>query len=424
MADELKTTCCIAGGGPAGLMLGLLLARAGVDTIVLEKHGDFLRDFRGDTIHPSTLELMHELGWLEDFLKLPHQKVPRVNAWFGARKIVMADLRHLPVECGYIAMMPQWNFLNFLASRAARYPAFRLMMRAKAKRLVATDGGVSGVDADTEAGRVRIRADLVVAADGRSSTLRANALITARDLGAPMDVFWFRLPRAASDTGETAGYFGVGHIFVALNRGDYWQCALVIPKGGADAMRARGLDHLRRTIAGLAPFPADRANAIAGWDQVKLLTVTVDRLERWHRPGLLCIGDAAHAMSPVGGVGVNLAVQDAVAAANELWRPLREGTVTAANLQRIQERRMFPTRVTQSLQLAIQNRVIYRALQGATQIEPPFLIRLLTSVPLLSRIPARLLGLGVRPEHIRSPELMPAGRKSKAADLAAPRLVV
>jgi 2-polyprenyl-6-methoxyphenol hydroxylase-like FAD-dependent oxidoreductase len=387
-------------------MLGLLLARAGIDTIVVEKHGDFLRDFRGDTIHPSTLELMHELGWLEEFLKLPHQKVETVNAWFGQRRLTMADLRHLPVECGYIAMMPQWDFLNFLAERAARYPAFRLMMRAKAKRLVANDGKVSGVDVDTDAGRRRIAADLVVAADGRHSTLRAGALLPARDLGAPMDVFWFRLARRAGDTGETAGYFGVGNILVTLNRGDYWQCALVIPKGSAEAMRAAGLDRLRGTVSGLAPFLADRTGTIADWEQVKLLSVAVDRLERWHRDGLLCIGDAAHAMSPVGGVGVNLAVQDAVAAANLLWRPLRDGAPTGAHLKQVQERRMFPTRVTQSLQLAIQNRVIFRALQGGAQIEPPALIRAMNSVPLLRRIPARLLGLGVRPEHVRSPEVV------------------
>jgi 2-polyprenyl-6-methoxyphenol hydroxylase-like FAD-dependent oxidoreductase len=407
MPDELKTTCCIAGGGPAGLMLGMLLARAGVNTIVLEKHGDFLRDFRGDTIHPSTLEMMHELGWLEDFLKLPHQKVDTVNAYFGQRRIVMADLRHLPTHCRYIAMMPQWDFLDFLADRAKLYPGFRLMMKAKAKRLVATDGGVSGVDVDTDSGRVRIRADLVVAADGRHSTLRASALMAAHDLGAPMDVFWFRLPRHASDPDETAGHFGVGNILVLLNREDYWQCALVIPKGGADALRAQGLDRVRQAIVGLAPFLADRTAQLADWDQLKLLTVTVDRLERWYRDGLLCIGDAAHAMSPIGGVGVNLAVQDAVAAANILWKPLREGTVTTDDLKKVQERREFPTRATQRLQLAIQNRIIFRALRGQTQVEPPFIMRAMTALPLLDRIPARLLGLGVRPEHIRSPELPP-----------------
>ena len=408
MPDDLKTTCCIAGGGPAGLMLGMLLARAGVDTIVLEKHADFLRDFRGDTIHPSTLEMMHELGWLDDFLKLPHQKIDILNANFGQRRIVLANLKHLPTHCRYIAMMPQWDFLDFLADRAKLYPNFRLMMKAKAKRLVATDGGVSGVDVDTDSGRVRIRADLVVAADGRHSTLRASALMAAHDLGAPMDVLWFRIARHPGDTTETAGNFGVGNILVMLNRGDYWQCALVIPKGGADALRAQGLDRVRRTIVGLAPFLSDRIDQLADWDQLKLLTVTVDRLDRWYRDGLLCIGDAAHAMSPIGGVGVNLAVQDAVAAANILWKPLRDGTLTTDHLKQVQARREFPTRATQRLQLAIQNQIIFRALRGQTQVEPPFVMRLMTSVPLLDRLPARLLGLGVRPEHISSPELPPA----------------
>ncbi|MEX2295959.1 MAG: FAD-dependent oxidoreductase [Dongiaceae bacterium] len=405
MTDDLTTQCCIAGGGPAGLMLGFLLARAGVDTIVLEKHADFLRDFRGDTIHPSTLEMMHELGLLEDFLKLSHHKVETLNAYFGSRRLVLADLRSLPVQCGYIAMMPQWDFLNFLAARAKLYPTFRLMMRAKAKHLVLSGDTVTGLDVDTPEGRRGIAADLVIGADGRHSTVRAEAGLVATDFGAPMDVFWFRLPRIASDPDETAGYFGVGHILVLLNRGDYWQSALVIPKGAADALRARGLGHLRQSIAELAPFLADRGTAIPDWDAVKLLTVKVDRLETWYRDGLLCIGDAAHAMSPIGGVGVNIAVQDAVAAANLLWKPLRAGTVTPADLQRVQDLRTFPARVTQSLQLAIQNRIISAALQAGVQMAPPLFLRAMNAVPLLRRIPARLLGLGVRPEHIRSPEL-------------------
>ncbi|MDZ4735212.1 MAG: FAD-dependent oxidoreductase [Rhodospirillaceae bacterium] len=405
MTDTLTTQCCIAGGGPAGLMLGFLLARAGVDTIVLEKHPDFLRDFRGDTIHPSTLEIMHELGLLEEFLTLPHQKVETLNAYFGSRRLVMADLRSLPVQCGFIAMMPQWDFLNFLAARAKLYPTFRLMMRAKAKHLMRSGDKVTGVDVDTPEGRQRIAADLVIGADGRDSTVRAEAGLVATDFGAPMDVFWFRLPRLPNDPDETAGYFGVGHILVLLNRGDYWQSALVIPKGGADALRARGLDRLRRSIRELAPFLADRVAAIQDWDAVKLLTVTLDRLETWYRDGLLCIGDAAHAMSPIGGVGVNIAVQDAVATANLLWKPLRAGTVTTADLKRVQDRRTFPARVTQRLQLAIQNRIISAALQGGVQMSPPLFLRAMNAVPLLRRIPARLLGLGVRPEHISSPEL-------------------
>jgi 2-polyprenyl-6-methoxyphenol hydroxylase-like FAD-dependent oxidoreductase len=407
MTDTLTTQCCIAGGGPAGLMLGFLLARAGIDTVVLEKHENFLRDFRGDTIHPSTLELMHELGLLDAFLELPHQKVETVNAYFGRRRMVMADLRHLPVRCGYIAMMPQWDFLNFIAAQAARYPDFRLMMRAKAKHLVRSDGRIVGLDFDTADGRRRILTNLVVAADGRHSTLRDEAGLIATDFGAPMDVFWFRLPRHEGDPDETAGYFGVGHILVLLNRGDYFQSALVIPKGGAEAMRARGLDRLHKAISALAPFLADRTARIADWDAVRLLTVRVDRLETWYREGLLCIGDAAHAMSPIGGVGVNIAVQDAVAAANLLWKTLRAGNVTTADLKRVQERRLFPARITQSLQLAIQNRIISTALQGDVQMAPPLFLRAMNALPLLRRIPARLLGLGVRPEHIRSPALVP-----------------
>jgi 2-polyprenyl-6-methoxyphenol hydroxylase-like FAD-dependent oxidoreductase len=279
------------------------------------------------------------------------------------------------------------------------------MMRAKAKHLVRSDGRIVGLDFDTADGRRRIAADLVVAADGRHSTLRDEAGLVATDFGAPMDVFWFRLPRHEGDPDETAGYFGVGHILVLLNRGDYFQSALVIPKGGAEAMRARGLDRLRKAIAELAPFLADRTATIADWDAVRLLTVRVDRLETWYRDGLLCIGDAAHAMSPIGGVGVNIAVQDAVAAANLLWKKLRAGNVTTADLKRVQERRLFPARFTQSLQLAIQNRIISTALQGGAPMAPPMFLRAMNALPLLRRIPARLLGLGVRPEHIRSPEL-------------------
>jgi 2-polyprenyl-6-methoxyphenol hydroxylase-like FAD-dependent oxidoreductase len=409
MADDQKTQCCIVGGGPAGLMLGFLLARAGVDTIVLEKHADFLRDFRDDTIHPSTLELIHELGLLDEFLKLPHERVETLAAWFGDEKLTLADFRGLPTRCDFIAMMPQWDFLNFIAERANRLPNFRLLMRAEGKSLIRDRGRVTGVAFAGTAGEGRITADLVVAADGRYSAMREAAGLVATDLGAPMDVLWFRLPVEPSDSPETSGHFGVGLILVHINRGDYWQCAFVIPKGGNEKMRAQGLGHFRGEIGRIAPFLRDRVAGIADWDQVKLLTVTVDRLGTWYRDGLLCIGDAAHAMSPVGGVGINLAVQDAVAAANILAEPLRRAGATMADLQRVQARRMFPTRVTQRLQLAVQNRVISAALGSGTQMAPPLLLRAMAGLPLLKRIPARLIGLGVRPEHIRSLDMASRG---------------
>ncbi len=314
-------TCCVAGGGPAGMMLGFLLARAGVRVMVLEKHADFLRDFRGDTIHPSTLELMHELGLLEEFLRVPHQEMPRLIAQFGDTSLAVADFTHLPTRCKFIAMMPQWDFLDFLARHGARYPGFHLEMRAEATALIEEAGRVIGVRGTAADGPFEVRADLVVAADGRSSVLRERAGLHVEDLGAPMDVLWFRLSRAPGDPAATMGRFDAGRIFVLLNRGPHWQCGYVIPKGSAEDVRRRGLDAFRASVAALMPFAADRVAEIRGWDDVKLLTVRVDRLRQWYRPGLLCIGDAAHAMSPVGGVGINLAIQDAVAAANRLWRP-------------------------------------------------------------------------------------------------------
>ncbi|WP_339084069.1 FAD-dependent oxidoreductase [Hyphomicrobium sp. ghe19] len=397
--DE-RVTCCIAGGGPAGMMLGVLLARAGVAVTVLEKHKDFLRDFRGDTIHPSTLQLMEELGWLDDFLKLPHQEATSIYGQFGDTRLEMANFSHLPIRTKFIALMPQWDFLNFLADKGRTYPKFSLRMNAEATGLVFDGDRVTGVKVKTPEGDMTINADLVVAADGRSSVLRGAAGLVSENFGAPMDVMWFRLPRLPTDTEETQGRFDAGHIFVMLQRGDYWQCAYVIPKGGDARVRAAGLDAFRKSVGALLPFDAKRADAITDWDHVKLLTVVVDRLKTWARPGLLCIGDAAHAMSPVGGVGINLAVQDAVAAANLLWQPLKTGRLTFDDLEAVQTRREFPTRATQRLQLAVQNAVIAKTLAASGPIAPPLIIRLLTRLPFVSRIPARLIGLGFRPEHV------------------------
>ncbi len=409
MSETARVRCCIAGGGPAGMMLGLLLARAGVDVVVLEKHADFLRDFRGDTIHPSTLEVVHELGLLEEFLTLPHQEIRELRAQVGDVTLKIADFGHLPTRCPFIAFMPQWDFLAFLARHASAYPTFQLRTRTEATGLLEEDGRIAGVEALAPEGRVQIGADLVVAADGRHSVLRDRAGLSAETLGAPMDVLWFRLPRTSGDPANVMGRFDPGRIFITLNRGEYWQCGFVIAKGSLEALRARGLDAFRREVARLAPYAAARIDAIRSWDDAKLLTVQVDRLRRWSRPGLLCIGDAAHAMSPIGGVGINLAIQDAVAAANRLAVPLAERRVTTDDLTAVQRRRELPTRVTQQLQLTVQRRAIARVLTTRAPLRPPALVRLLARVPLFWRLPARLIGIGVRPEHVRSPA-QPAAR--------------
>jgi 2-polyprenyl-6-methoxyphenol hydroxylase-like FAD-dependent oxidoreductase len=403
--EKISVRCCIAGGGPAGMMLGYLLARVGVKVLVLEKHGDFLRDFRGDTIHPSTLEVMHELGLLDEFLELPHQKVYELNAQIGEMRLTIADFRHLPTRCRFIAFMPQWDFLNFLAEKAARYPNFDLMMEAEVSGLIEESGRVIGVSANTPNGTIEVHADLVVGADGRGSIVREKAGLQVKEYGAPMDVLWFRLRRAAKDPVATMGRFDTGRIFIMLNRGDYWQCGYVIPKGQFDEMRRQEFATFRAAIVKLAPYAKDSVQELRGWDDVKLLTVRVDRLIDWFRPGLLCIGDAAHAMSPVGGVGINLAIQDAVAAANVLFKPLREGRLAIDQLRQIQSRRGFPTRVTQWLQVAVQRRIIARVLGQTGPLKPPLAARLLAKLPFLRRIPARIVGLGIRPEHV-SPELL------------------
>jgi 2-polyprenyl-6-methoxyphenol hydroxylase-like FAD-dependent oxidoreductase len=404
MANQQTTGCCVVGGGPAGMMLGFLLARAGVEVVVLEKHGDFLRDFRGDTIHPSTLELMHELGLLTDFLALPHQEVSEVKARFGGVAFTAADFRHLPTRCKFIALMPQWDFLNFLCERGRRYAGFRVIMKAAATDLIQEGGAVVGVRADTPDGALEVRAPLVVGCDGRHSLVRQKAGLEVENLGAPMDVLWFGMRRKSDDPTDVMGLFEAGHIFIMINRGDYWQCGYVIPKGSFDEVRRAGLAQFCAQLARTMPLFADRVGELASWDQIKLLTVAVDRLACWYRRGLLCIGDAAHAMSPIGGVGINLAVQDAVAAANILWQPLLSGKVGEAELRRVQERREFPTRMVQGAQVLIQRRVITGVLGNQDEIKPPVAVKLLRAFPILRRIPARLLGIGIRPEHIRTPE--------------------
>jgi 2-polyprenyl-6-methoxyphenol hydroxylase-like FAD-dependent oxidoreductase len=398
----VTTRCCIVGGGPAGMMAGFLLARAGCDVVVLEKHKDFLRDFRGDTIHPSTLQVMHELGLLDELLRLPHQEVHHFSAQIGDERIAVADFSHLPTRCKFIALMPQWDFLNFLAAHGARHPTFRLRMQAEVTDLLWKGERIVGVRGDDPSGPFEIAADLVIAADGRHSVLRGRAGLTVQDLGAPIDVFWMRLSRRLDDSVETLGRIDAGGILVMLNRGDYWQCALVIPKGQADAIRQQELEAFRARIARLAPFLADRVGELRSFDDVKLLTVRVDRLPQWYRAGLICIGDAAHAMSPVGGVGINLAIQDAVATANALGAPLRQRAVTLGHLRAVQRRRMFPTQVTQRLQLFIQDRVLRPVLTSTKRPSLPWIIRLILRVPLLQRIPAYLVGVGVRPEHVMS----------------------
>jgi 2-polyprenyl-6-methoxyphenol hydroxylase-like FAD-dependent oxidoreductase len=400
MPAEVTGKVCIAGGGPAGMMLGVLLARAGIDVVVLEKHADFLRDFRGDTIHPSTLDVLQELGWLDAFLALPHQEVRALTALVGDTPFTIAEFTHLPTHCHFIAFMPQWDFLNFLAERGASYPGFQLWMGSEVTGLLRESDRVTGVRVRTKDGLLEIRADLVVGADGRESIVREQAALPVTDLGAPMDVLWFRLTRQHDDVAPALGRAEPGRIFLALNRGEHWQCGYVIPKGNAADIRARGLEAFRADVARLLPAARERVGEIRSWEDVKLLTVKVDRLERWSRPGLLCIGDAAHAMSPVGGVGINLAIQDAVAAANLLAAPLRERRLTADDLDRVRRRREWPTRATQAMQLVVQKRVIRSVLQTTAPLRPPWLVRLLDAVPLLQRVPARLVGVGVRPEHV------------------------
>ena len=401
--QPIRVRCCVAGGGPAGVMAGFLLARAGIETLVLEKHHDFLRDFRGDTVHPSTLDVMGELGLLDALLELPHQELREIHGQIGDTEVKLADFSHLPTRCRFLALMPQWDFLEFLAEQGRRFPAFQLRLDAEVHDLVEENGEVAGVRVKSPQGAFQVAADLVIAADGRHSTVRARAGLEIQDLGAPIDVLWMRLSKQPQDPPQSLGRIDFGRLLVMIDRGDYWQCGYVIRKGRFAELRARGLEGFRGDVARVAPFLRDRLRELEDWDDVKLLSVAVDRLKRWWKPGLLCIGDAAHAMSPIGGVGINLAIQDAVAAANILARPLLDRRLSTHHLRAVQRRRMFPTRVTQAIQVLLQERVLDRVLDDDEPVTAPWALRLFNRWPWLRRIPPRVIGIGVRPEHVRSP---------------------
>ena len=400
----MKVRCCIVGGGPAGMMLGYLLGRAGIDVVVLEKHADFFRDFRGDTVHPSTLQVMHELGLIDGFLKLPHQRLQKMDGMFGGASVRIADLSRLDANYPFIAFMPQWDFLNFLRESGRRFASLKVMMNTEAIDLIHNGETIAGVRAKTPEGVIDIQADLTIACDGRHSIVRERAGLAVEEIGAPMDVLWFRAGKGTNETESVFARVEPGRMMVTFDRGDYWQCAYVIAKGQYDAVKARGLPALLDDVARMAPILKSGVSDVKSWDDVKLLTVAINRLKRWTRPGLLCIGDAAHAMSPVGGVGVNLAVQDAVATANLLAPKLASGCPSQDELDAVQRRRAFPVRMTQRMQVIAQNNIISVALKpGGESLRVPLVMRLITAVPWLQGITARFIGLGVRPEHVHSP---------------------
>jgi len=400
---SLAVQCCIVGGGPAGMMLGYLLGRAGIKTVVLEKHADFFRDFRGDTVHPSTMQVMLELGLLDDFLKIPHQQLTQMQGMFGSTPVQIADLSRLNTACPFIALMPQWDFLNFLDTKGARFPGLQVLKSTEATELVRDGARITGVVAATPQGPLHISADLTVACDGRHSILREQAGLKIEDIGAPIDVLWFRVGKRKTDSDGIFARLHRGQMMVTIDRDDYWQCAYVIAKGRIDDIKAREIDAFRENVVSLVPILRDHIDDVKSWDDVKLLTVRIDRLTQWALPGLLCIGDAAHAMSPVGGVGVNLAVQDAVAAANILFDKFGAGGPSIEDLEGVQKRSLFPTRMTQTMQTVVQDRIINRALSGE-DLKPPLAVRVINALPWLQGLTARLLGIGVRPEHVHSPE--------------------
>jgi 2-polyprenyl-6-methoxyphenol hydroxylase-like FAD-dependent oxidoreductase len=400
----MQVRCCIVGGGPAGMMLGYLLGRAGIDVVVLEKHADFFRDFRGDTVHPSTLQVMDELGLIDGFLKLPHQQLQKLDGMFGGTQVRIADLSRVATKYPFIAFMPQWDFLNFLRESGNRFPSLKVMMNAEATDLIHRGEEIAGVRAKTPEGEIDIQADLTIACDGRHSIVRERAGLAIEEIGAPMDVLWFRAGRRPEETENVFARVESGKMMITFDRGDYWQCAYVIAKGQFDVVKARGLQVLLDDVARMAPILKSGLADVKNWDDVKLLTVAINRLKRWTRPGLLCIGDAAHAMSPIGGVGVNLAVQDAVATANLLAARLASGCPSEDELDAVRKRREFPVRMTQRMQVIAQNNIVSVALKPGNQpLKLPLAVRLISALPWLQGITARFVGLGVRPEHVHSP---------------------
>ena len=400
--EELQTRCVVVGGGPAGMMLGFLLARAGVQVVVLEKHADFLRDFRGDTIHPSTLELMHELDLLEEFLEQPHQELAELRGVINGQTVPIADFSRLPTHCKFIAFMPQWDFLNFLSSRAKRFPSFELRMEHEVTDLIIENNRVTGVRAKTPDGELDVRSDLVFGADGRSSTVRDRAGFEVRQFGVPIDVLWMRISKHEEDPQQGLGFFQHGKLVVLLDRGDYWQCGYVIPKGAFDLIKAHGLSRFHDELVRMVGFLRDRVAELDDWSKIRLLTVQINRLRKWYREGLLCIGDAAHAMSPAGGVGINLAIQDAVAAANLLAEKLRQGPVSIVDLHKVQRRREWPAALIQRMQAFIHRHVV-TGRETSSKSSLPLFPLLLKHFPILRQLPARFIGIGPRPEHVRSP---------------------
>jgi 2-polyprenyl-6-methoxyphenol hydroxylase-like FAD-dependent oxidoreductase len=395
-------TCCIVGAGPAGLMLGLLLARAGVEVTVLEKHSDFLRDFRGDTVHPSTLEVMHELGLLDGLLKLPHTQAPMLHAEIDGKDITIANFSRLPTKCRFIAFMPQWEFLDYIARQAAKFPNFRLIMQAVATELIEEGDRITGVRATTPGGELEIRTALVVGADGRNSIVREKAALKIDSFGSPRDVLWIKLSHRPDDPPFVMKHGGPRQGFVMIDRGDYWQCGYVVREGSFDDVKVAGLDAFRAAVASISPLPLERMDEVRSWDNVHVLSIRIDRLNRWWRPGLLCIGDAAHAMSPIGGFGVNLAIQDAVAAANILAAPLRDGRLADKHLAAVEARRSFPTKATQKMQLMMQRaRSRREAADNGKQAGPPSFMRRIARWPVLAHLAGRLIGLGFRTEHVQ-----------------------
>jgi 2-polyprenyl-6-methoxyphenol hydroxylase-like FAD-dependent oxidoreductase len=417
----MKVRCCIVGGGPAGMMLGYLLGRAGVDVVVLEKHADFFRDFRGDTVHPSTLQVMDELGLIEGFLKLPHQRLQKMEGMFGGEAVRIADLSRLHVKYPFIAFMPQWDFLNFLRESGQRLASLKVMMSTEAIDLIHDGERIAGVKARTPDGIIDIDADLTIACDGRHSLVRERAGLEVEEIGAPMDVLWFRAGKRENESESLFARVEPGRMMVTFDRGDYWQCAYVIAKGQYDAVKARGLTALLDDIAQMAPILKPGLTDVKSWDDIKLLTVAINRLKRWTRPGLLCIGDAAHAMSPIGGVGVNLAVQDAVATANLLASKLANGCPPEDELDAVRRRREFPVRMTQRVQVVAQNSIVSAALKPGNQpLKVPLVMRLVTAVPWLQGVTARFVGIGFRPEHVQSKDS--TGHNERTLRRATPEL--